>query len=111
MSHAHHSSETTFEHDVLESDVPVLVDFYADWCAPCHAVAPALESLAQDYKGQAKVVKVDIDAAPELANKYNVRSIPTLLFIDDGKVIDQVTGAASKSVLEDRLKKVVSRLH
>lgn len=111
MTHAHHATEDTFDAEVLQSNVPVLVDFYADWCAPCQAVAPVVEDLAGAYEGQAKVVKVDIDSAPSLATTYNVRSIPTLLFVHNGKVVDQVNGAASKSVLEDRLKKVVGQVH
>src|SRR5687768_11289971 len=89
-------STTDFEQTVLNSDVPVLVDFWAEWCGPCKAIGPAIEQLATEYEGRAKVVKVDVDHEGDLATKYGVMSIPALLVFKDGKVVDQMVGAAPK---------------
>ena len=85
-----------FEESVLNSDVPVLVDFWAEWCGPCKAIGPAIEQLATEYEGRARIVKVDVDKDGDLATKYNVMSIPALLVFKDGKVVDQMVGAAPK---------------
>jgi len=87
-----HASDESFRQEVLESDVPVLVDFWAEWCGPCRAIAPHLESLAERYAGRAKIVKVDVDENPESPSTYGVRGIPTLLLFKDGKVVDQMVG-------------------
>ena len=89
----------TFAAHVLESDQPVLVDFWAPWCGPCRAVAPALDGVAEDYKGRAQVVKVNIDDSPELAEKYGVTSIPTFFVFKGGEVQEKVTGGLSKEGL------------
>jgi thioredoxin 1 len=99
--------DSTFKSEVLESAVPVLVDFWAVWCAPCRAIAPSLEELAGEYKGKLKVAKVDIDANNEMAQQYGVRSIPTLLLFKGGRVIDQVVGAVPKTRLEETIKKAL----
>lgn len=87
-----HATDETFRAEVLEADVPVLVDFWAPWCAPCRAIAPHLASLADRYEGKAKVVKVDIDENPQTPSEYRVRGIPTLLLFKGGEVVDQIVG-------------------
>lgn len=93
-------TKAQFESEVLNSDVPVLVDFWAPWCGPCKAIGPSIEALANEYQGKAKVFKVDVDKEPELAQEYNVMSIPALKVFKGGKLVDQHTGAAQKPVLE-----------
>jgi thioredoxin 1 len=100
-------TDTTFKAEVLDSQQPVLVDFWATWCAPCKAIAPALEELASQYKGKVKIMKVNIDDNQDTPQQYGVRSIPTLLMFKGGKVVDQIVGAVPKARLEDTLRKVV----
>lgn len=88
-----------FDEKVLKSEVPVLVDFWAPWCGPCKAIGPAIEELAADYAGKAKVFKVDVDVDNELAVQYGVMSIPALLVFKGGKVVDKMVGAAPKPVI------------
>ena len=97
-------SDSTFEDEVLKSSQPVLVDFWATWCGPCRAIAPIIEELASDFDGKVKVAKLDVDENQGSASKYNVRSIPTLLFFQNGKVVDQIVGSAPKAALETKLK-------
>ncbi len=99
--------DATFKSEVLESGVPVLVDFWATWCAPCRAIAPSLEELATQYKGKAKVAKIDIDANQQVAQQFGIRSIPTLLVFKGGKVVSQIVGAVAKNKLEEALQKAL----
>ena len=96
-----------FEKEVLKSELPVLVDFYADWCGPCKMMGPVVEKLADEYDNKAKVGKVNIDEEELLAAKYGVMSIPCFVIIKDGKVVDQSLGAMPKEALEEKLKKAL----
>jgi thioredoxin 1 len=97
--------DSTFEKEVLKSDIPVLVDFWAVWCGPCKAIAPVVDQVAKDFKGKVKVGKMDIDQHTAVAQRYNIRSIPTLLVFKGGQVVDTVVGADRTRIL-DSVKKV-----
>lgn len=99
--------DASFKAEVIDSNTPVLVDFWATWCAPCRAIAPALEDLATQYKGKVKIAKLDVDENQGVAQQYGIRSIPTLLMFKGGKVVEQLVGAVPKAKLEDTLKKVL----
>ena len=95
----HHVIDDTFEPEVLKSQVPVLVDYWAEWCGPCKAIAPVLEEVAKEYSGKLKVAKVDVDANTEIPKKYNIRGIPTLMLFKNGNMEAMKVGAMSKSQL------------
>ena len=101
-------TDDTFDSEVLESDVLVMVDFWADWCGPCKMVAPVVEELAGEYDGKIKVAKVDVDASPVVAGKYGIRSIPTMLFFKGGQPVQQVVGAVPKQVLQEQLDTILA---
>ena len=96
-------TESNWESGVLQSEKPVLVDFWAEWCGPCKAIAPVLDQLADELDGQLVVAKVNVDERPELAGQFGVRSIPTLLVMKEGQVAEQMVGALSKSALKDKI--------
>ena len=97
-----HLTETSFDEAVVEHSA-LVVDFWAPWCGPCRAIAPTLEALGQEYAGRVAIAKVNVDEQPVLASRYQVRSIPTLLFIKEGKVVDQLVGAVPKAQLTKRM--------
>ena len=99
-----HLDEKNFKTEVLDADLPVLVDFWAQWCGPCRAVAPILDEIAKELQGKLKVGKVNVDEAGEVAAQYNIMSIPTLLLFDKGKVVNQIVGAMPKDQLLAKLK-------
>lgn len=108
MSAIINATDATFDADVLQSETPVLVDFWATWCAPCKAIAPVLEALADDYDGKIKIAKVDVTENEETAAKYGIRNIPALYVFKNGEVVDQVVGALPRSKLAEFIEKNAS---
>ena len=102
-------TDANFQAEVLDSDKPVLVDFWATWCGPCRIIAPVIEELAADFEGKAIVGKVDVDHNPQVAMNFGIRSIPTLLFFKNGQVVDQLVGTAPKRVLAERLENLADQ--
>ena len=107
MSAALQVTDTSFKQDVLESDIPVLVDFWAPWCGPCRMVAPVVDEIAQQYEGKVKVVKLNTDENPQVASQYGIRSIPTLMIFKGGQRVDMVVGAVPKTTLANTLEKYI----
>ena len=104
-----HLKDGEFEAVVLKSEVPVLVDFYADWCGPCHAIAPTIEALSIEFDGMVKFVKVDVDANQEVASRYEIMSIPTIMLFENGKVEDSIVGAYPANVYKQHIERALSR--
>ncbi len=100
-------TDTTFEQEVLKSNIPVVVDFWAVWCGPCKMIAPIMEELAQEYDGRVKFTKLDVDHNPNTAVKFGIRSIPTVLFFKNGQIVDQVIGAYPKNHFVDKVEKLL----
>ena len=105
MSSASPVTDASFKDDVLESAVPVLVDFWAPWCGPCRMVAPVVDEIAEQNEGQIKVVKLNTDENPQVASQYGIRSIPTLMIFKGGQRVDMVVGAVPKTTLANTLEK------
>lgn len=108
MAHPVAVTDSDFKELVLQSETPVLVDFWADWCAPCKMIAPIVEELSEEYDGKISFAKVDVDSSPLTAAEYGIRSIPTLLVFKNGSPVDQVVGAVPKAVLKKRLDSVLA---
>ena len=98
-------TDASFKKEVLESKLPVLVDFWAPWCGPCKMIAPFLEELAKDFEGKVKIGKLNVDDNPKVASHYGIMSIPTIIFFQEGKIMEQVTGALSKPELKKKIEK------
>jgi len=107
MANVHEVSDGTFETEVLASSTPVLIDFWAPWCAPCRAIAPVVEELAGEYAGKLKVVKMNVDDNPQTPSRYGVRGIPNLLLFKGGEVKEQIVGAVAKKRLVDAITQIV----
>ena len=108
MSKPVNITDDTFESEVLQSDKLVLVDFWATWCGPCKMIAPILEEIANEMSDKVKITKMDVDVNKVIAGKFNIMSIPSLLFFKDGKMVDQVVGAVPKAQLMSRLDKAIA---
>jgi thioredoxin 1 len=106
MKHTIEINDANFEKEVLQSNQPVVVDFWADWCGPCKMLGPVLEELAVEHEGTVKVVKVNVDANPDLAARYEIQSIPTLLYFAGGELRDKTIGVLSKPAILSRLQKL-----
>jgi thioredoxin 1 len=102
-----HVTDGNFEPEILKSDIPVMVDFWAPWCGPCHIISPILEELAKEYGGKVKLAKMNVDENPATPSRYGIRGIPTVILFKDGQIFDQIIGAVPKSKVEDMIKKAL----
>jgi thioredoxin len=100
-------SDETFDSEIMNSDLPAMVDFWAEWCGPCKMVGPVVEELAAEYKGKIKIAKMDVDHNRDTPAKFGIRNIPTLILFKGGEVVNTIIGAQSKSSIEEELKKLL----
>ena len=103
MAHPVEITDATFEAEVVNSDIPVVVDFWAEWCGPCKQIAPIVEELAGEYEGKVKFGKIDVDYNPQVAMNFGIRGIPTLLIFNGGEAVDQIVGALPKSRIKEKV--------
>ena len=99
----HRFNENNFTDEVIKSDIPVMIDFYAEWCGPCRMMSPIVEEFAKNYEGKVKIGKINVDEESDLAMRFGVQSIPSFIFVKDGKVIERITGAMPRSILRNYL--------
>ncbi len=100
-------TDENFEKEILQSDIPAMVDFWATWCGPCYIVAPIVEELAREYAGKVKIAKMDVDQNRYTPSRYGIRSIPTLILFKNGKVVQTIIGAHPRSIIEEEIKKLI----
>ena len=100
-------TDGNFEEEVINSSIPVLVDFWAEWCVPCKMIAPTVDEIAKEFDGKLKVGKVDVDSNPKVSSKYQIRSIPSIVFFKDGKVTDQIVGAVPKVKIMSKVESIL----
>ncbi|HIQ50162.1 MAG TPA: thioredoxin [Nanoarchaeota archaeon] len=110
MQEVKHVTMQNFEQEVMQSELPVIIDFWAEWCIPCKIAMPIFEELAKEYSGKVKFVKINVDESPDLALKFSVQSIPTFIVFYKGKVINRLTGAVAKEYLKDFIEKALSSI-
>tara|TARA_B100000902_G_C27203809_1_gene860488 strand:+ start:369 stop:692 length:324 start_codon:yes stop_codon:yes gene_type:complete len=103
MSNVIELNDSNFENEVVKSDLPVLVDFWAEWCGPCKMIAPSVEKISEEYSDKLKVGKLDVDSNPNISSTFGIRSIPTLLIFKNGSPVDQIVGAVSKEVISSKV--------
>ncbi len=101
-------SDQNWQNEVIESTIPVMIDFWAAWCAPCLMIAPAVDELTQQFQGKIKVGKLNVDENPNVAGKYGIRSIPTLLFFHKGELVDRLIGAVPKETIEEKINQILN---
>jgi len=107
MSDVLYVTDSNFDQEIINSNLPAMVDFWADWCGPCKIVGPIIEELAKEYKGRVKIAKLNVDQNRQITSRYGIRNIPTMILFKDGKVVDTIIGAYPKSFLEERLKSLL----
>lgn len=107
MADAIQLTDSNFEDEIIKSDIPAMVDFWAEWCGPCKMIGPTVEALAKEYAGKVKVAKMNVDANQQTPSKFGIRNIPTIIFFKDGKAVNTIIGAQTKNILEAELQKLL----